>query len=251
MSPLTLDLSIFKKFDFERPPVGVKFLLDKPKGMEQLDKPLALCEMPKEAQQRGTPFYMTGENEDCAGKFPLGMGDIPPFAASGKIGPELKIFEDDRANRRLYERLPRMWTNTVNYVAFAPLDKLSFNPDVLFVIGTARQAEVIMRAMTYMTGEIWSPKMTPVMGCAWLFAYPYINGSVNYATTGMCYGQISRQVYPEGQVIVAIPYNWLPTIVQALQEMDWILPSYTMGRDKFVSYFHNLLGKLAQGGDKH
>lgn len=244
MRLLQLDLSVFKEFRFERQPVGVKYLFDKPDGIVQLKKPLGLCEMPKEAQNQGAPFYMTRENEDCAGVFPLGMGEIPPCASSGKLGPALEIFNDDRANRRLYERLPRIWTNTVNYVVFSPLDKLTFDPDLLMVFGTARQAEVIMRAMSYSTGEIWGPKMTPVMACAWLFAYPYISGKVNYSITGMCFGGISREVHPEGQVMISIPYNWLPTIVENLKEMKWILPSYNMGREAFVDHFHALLGSM-------
>ena len=67
MRPLQTDLSIYKKFNFERPPVGVKFLFQRPEGIEQLDKSLAFCEMLKEAHQRGTSFYFTKENENCSG----------------------------------------------------------------------------------------------------------------------------------------------------------------------------------------
>jgi len=246
MKPLTQDLSIFNKFKFEKPPVGVKYLLNKPEGIKQLDKNMALCEMIKEAQLRSTPFYMSRENEDCAGAFSMGMGEIPPFAASGQIGPELKIFKEDRGNRRLYESLPKVQINTVNYIAFATLDKLTFNPDVLFLLAPPRQAEIVMRAMTYDTGEIWENKTTPVMGCAWLFAYPFISGKVNFLPTGMTFGLIAKEVLDPGQIIIAIPYNKLPTIIQSLEEMDWFLPSYEMGRDKFVEYFHQLLGRLAQ-----
>jgi uncharacterized protein (DUF169 family) len=62
MRPLTQDLSIFNKFNFENPPVGVEFLFFRPEGIEQLDKSLAACEMIKEVQQKGTPFYFTVEN---------------------------------------------------------------------------------------------------------------------------------------------------------------------------------------------
>lgn len=45
MKPLQTDLSIYGKFNFENPPVGVKYLFHKPEGIEPLDKSLALCEM--------------------------------------------------------------------------------------------------------------------------------------------------------------------------------------------------------------
>lgn len=64
-----MDLSILEKFNFEYNPVGVKFLLTKPKGIAKLDKNLAFCEMLKEAQN-SEPFYTTKENHECkAGPF--------------------------------------------------------------------------------------------------------------------------------------------------------------------------------------
>ena len=48
-----IDLSIFDKFNFERKPVGVKYLLGKPDGIKQLNKKLALCEMFKEDRMKG------------------------------------------------------------------------------------------------------------------------------------------------------------------------------------------------------
>ena len=50
MNPLTQDLSIFSRFNFEKQPVGVKFLYMKPEGIKKLDKQMAICEMIKEAQ---------------------------------------------------------------------------------------------------------------------------------------------------------------------------------------------------------
>jgi hypothetical protein len=38
----------------------------------------------------------------------------------------------------------------------------------------------------------------------------------------------------EGSILISIPYNWIPTITQNLQEMEWVLPSYTDGREKFL-----------------
>ena len=61
MSSIREDLSIFNKFDFERKPVGVKFLSTKPDGIERLDKILDFCEMLVEAQN-GSPFYVAKEN---------------------------------------------------------------------------------------------------------------------------------------------------------------------------------------------
>ncbi len=73
MKPLRTDLSVYEQFHFERAPIGVKFLLNKPAGIKQLDKRLPLCGMIREAQERKAAFYATLENEDCVGKVPLGV----------------------------------------------------------------------------------------------------------------------------------------------------------------------------------
>jgi uncharacterized protein (DUF169 family) len=247
MKPLTQDLSIFNKFNFERPPVGVKFLFNKPEGIEQLDKSMAICEMIREAQQRETPFYFTKENEDCFGKIVLGMEDTPSFAESGAIGMKLEIFQEPRANRRLYQYITKLSKGTVNYVAFSSLDKLTFEPDLLILMATPSQAEIVLRAMAYSTGELWEPKGTPVLGCAWLFTYPYQSGKVNYTVTGLAFfGMKAKEVFPEGWILISIPYNWIPIITQNLREMKWVPPSYTDGKEKFKERERRILEELVQ-----
>jgi uncharacterized protein (DUF169 family) len=91
VSPIRTDLSVFRKFDFERPPFGIKFLYHRPEGIEQLDKKIALCEMIREVHQRNAPFYMSKENENCFGVVPLGMGfpleSAVHFSEADRVGP--------------------------------------------------------------------------------------------------------------------------------------------------------------------
>jgi uncharacterized protein (DUF169 family) len=246
MRPLTQDLSIFEKFKFEKSPVGVSILFNRPTGIEKLDKTMSICEMIKEAQQSKAPFYITKENEDCFGKVILGMEETPPFAESGRIGVELEIFQNERANSRLYQHIVKLPKGTVNYVVFSPLDKLTFDPDLLILLATTKQAEIVLRAMSYSTGELWAPKGTGVLGCAWIFTYPYQSGKVNYTVTGLAFGTKSKEVFPEGMLLISIPYNWIPIITQNLKEMKWVLPSFTDGREKFKKREGEILGRLAQ-----
>jgi len=188
------DLSILHKFKFERQPVGVKFLLKKPNGIDQLNKNLALCEMLKEAQD-ARPFYATIESFECmVGPMLLGMKEPNPIFESGQIGPKLGIVDDARANRRFYQHIPFLARNSVNYVAFAPLDKLSFDPDVLIVTGNPSQVEILLRAMSYTTGEMWHSKGTTVIGCAWLYIHPYVSGELNTMITGLYHGMNIRHI---------------------------------------------------------
>ena len=240
------DYSIFNRFEFERQPIGVKFLFKTPEEIKPLNKTLAFCEMFVAAQQ-GEPFYAGKDNHECAGTLPLGMADTEPFFASGMVGERLGVFEEARAGRRPYLVLPKLEKGTVNYVAFSPLAKLTFDPDVLIVTATLKQAEILMRAYSYRTAKMWSSRFTNVLGCAWLYIYPYLSGEVNYMVTGLCSGgMVARQILPEALALIAIPFDQLPAMMENLENMEWFPQEYAVGRDGADDYFRKITGELSQ-----
>jgi uncharacterized protein (DUF169 family) len=230
MSNIQKELAIFKKFDFEIPPVGVKFLAVKPEGIKKLDRILDFCEMLVEAQQ-GRVFYAASDNFTCVGPLLLGMVESEPVFESGMVGPELEVFRDARANKRLYPLVPRLDKGTVNYVAFAPLNKLTFEPDVLVITAEAKQVEIILRAHSYSAGKVWTARGSTVMACAWMFIHPYLTGEINFTVAGFPFGPTARRLFPEGTIVLSIPWDQLPAIVANLGEMNWVPQSYTIGRE--------------------
>lgn len=250
MEPLTQDLSILNKFNFEMPPVGIKFLYSKPEGIKKLDKQMAICEMIGEAQKSETPFYMTKEEEDCFGAVTLGMKNTPPHADAGLIGKSLGIFKEPRANSRIYNNLPKIHPGVVNYVAFASLDKLSFEPDLLVILADTNQGEILFRAIDHLSGGIRESKTTGVFGCSWLFTYPYLSGKINYTITGLGYGMKAKEVFPGGMLLFTIPFDLIPILVHNLKDIEWDLPAYKMGVEKFKEYERGVLGELANKYNK-
>jgi uncharacterized protein (DUF169 family) len=230
MSNIQKELAIFKKFNFEIPPVGVKFLAVKPEGIKKLDRILDFCEMLVEAQQ-GRVFYAARDNFTCVGPLLLGMVESEPVFESGMVGPELEVFRDARANKRLYPLVPRLDKGTVNYVAFAPLNKLTFEPDVLVITAEAKQVEIILRAHSYSAGKVWTARGSTVMACAWMFIHPYLTGEINFTVAGFPFGPTARRLFPEGTIVLSIPWDQLPAIVANLGEMNWVPQSYTIGRE--------------------
>jgi uncharacterized protein (DUF169 family) len=238
MRPLQTDLSVYNKLHLERPPVGIKYLLQKPEGIEPLDKELAFCEMLKEAQQRATPFYFTKEQETCAGKIALGMVDISVDSQAGLLGEKFELFQEARANANLvysiFSRFPKPAKGTINYVAYSQLDRIPFDPDLLLLVATPGQAEIVLRAMSYSTGQLWETLTTPVFACASLYVYPYQTGKVNYTITGMSFGMKTKKVFPEGLLLISIPYQWIPAITQNLNRMEWVPPGYREDKETFL-----------------
>jgi len=245
MSSIKQDLSVFNKFKFGRQPVGVKFLTTKPDGIKRLDKILDFCEMLVEAQN-GSTFYVSKENFTCVGPLILGMVDSDPVFESGRVGPKLEIFKDAHANRGIYQFIPKLAKDTADYVAFSPLDKLSFGPDVLIVTANPSQAEIILRANSYDTGNIWSAKGTPVAACAWLYIHPYVSGELNFMMPGFSFGMRSRRLFPEGLLLISIPRDLLPSIVKNLRDMNWVPHSYTIGREGHKKKVKEIVEALRQ-----
>ena len=239
------DYSAFDKFNFERKPVGIKFLLNRPDGIKKLDAGLAFCEMFRKAQE-SPPFYAEKDNFACMGSLLLGMKDPEPFFESGEIGASDGIYQEARANRRIYQFIPRLAKNTVRYVAFSPVDTLTFEPDIIVFTASVSQAEILLRALSYSTGKLLTTRTTPAIMCAWLFVHPFVSGEANYSVTGLGYGMKARKVFPEGLMLVSVPYDLLPALTVNLQEMEWELPAYKLSEDEKNNYFKKATEEIMQ-----
>ena len=246
MKPRTLDFSIFEKFNFERKPVGIKFLPYKPDGIERLQKSLYFCQMFKEAQT-SKPFYVQREDFHCTEPLTLGMEEPDPVLLSGLVGETDDLYDELRANQKIYQLVPRMLRGSVKTVTFASIDQMEFNPDVLIVTAdNVDQARIIMRALVYSTGETWGSKGTPVLACSWLYVYPYLSGEVNYTISGMSMGMQTLQVLPQGLPIISIPWVKLPMIMENLEKMNWHPLSESVTGEEHKKRFEKILGDITE-----
>ena len=236
MCPKSRDYSIFDKFNFERKPVGVKFSLLKPEGIKRLDKERTLCEMLREAQE-GSPFYAGQEDFQCIESILLGMEDFEPILVSGFFAAEEKLFKEANACRRMYRYIPRLMKDSVRYVALSPIDQLPFDPDVLVITADVLQAQTLLRSVGYSTGDSFSSRGTPVISCSWIFIYPLITGEMNYTITGLGIGMGLLDVFPPGLILISVPFNLLPTMMENLKEMPWASTEPPPGGDVHREFF--------------
>jgi uncharacterized protein (DUF169 family) len=234
MIPDKNDFSVLDKFEFDVRPVGVKFLARRPDTVKKLDEHMAFCEMLKRAQE-GDAFFVDEKTHTCeAGLYVLGQADAPEPFISGQFGAGLQIFDEPRSASRLYLYIPKIRRGVVRYVAFSPLDTLLFKPDLLIILANAEQTEILLRAMSYKTGEMWSSKFSAAIGCAWTYIYPYLTGKLNYSITGLGHGMKRRKLFPEGRQIISIPFDLLSSMLETLREMPWVLPAYKPDGMEFV-----------------
>jgi uncharacterized protein (DUF169 family) len=242
MSVTLGELSILEKLELEIPPVGIKYLVRPPGDLKQLEQKMTLCEMLKTAQE-GKAYYAGVDNHTCdAGTYILGQTELKEQYINGEFGAGLGVFSDSRAASRLYHFIPRLDKNIAKYVALSPINQLTFDPDVLLIFARTAQAEILLRAMSYKTGQMWSSRYSSAIGCAWMFVQSYLSGEINYGTTGLGFGMKRRKLFPEGMQWLSIPFLVLPSFLQTLQEMPWVPSPYKPDGLDFVKKLRIDLG---------
>jgi uncharacterized protein (DUF169 family) len=236
------DFAILNKFEFDTSVVAVKFTVRLPEGIGRLSEKMTLCEMLRWAQRRNT-FYADVSSHTCdAGLYVLGQKEVSEQYINGEYGAGLGVYDSPRSGSRLYQHISKINKGLVNYVSFAPLDTLEFDPDLIIVTANTTQAEIILRASSYKTGRMWSSKYTAALGCSWILIYPYLSGEINYITTGLGFGMRRRHIFPEGLYLISIPFDVLPSLLQTLREMPWEPEPYKPDGLEYVKNLRIRLG---------
>jgi uncharacterized protein (DUF169 family) len=237
-----IDFSILDKFGFEIPPVGVKFTVKRPEGIPRITEKMTLCQMIKWAQE-GNAFYPELEDHTCdAGLYVMGMKDVETSYINGEYGAGLQVYESPRSGSRLYQHIYKIDRGTVNYISLAPLGKLTFDPDVMLIMADTTQTEILLRASSYRTGDMWLSKYTAAMGCDWLLVYPYVSGEINHITTGLGFGMRRRHIFKEGMHFIAVPFDKIQPLLDTLAVMPWVPEPYQEHGLEYVKKLRARLG---------
>jgi uncharacterized protein (DUF169 family) len=240
-----LDYTVFNNLSLDYAPVAVKFSLARPKSLPKLGKKLSVCEMIREAQDNGG-FYAEYDNHVCqVGPYILGQIDPDPGMVSGQIGPHLGVYGDASANRQIYLNMPRLQRGTGTYTLFAKLHEATFEPDLVILVAKPSVAEIVLRARGYRSGKGWNAYGTSVAGCACLFMRPYLTGEMNMMVTGLHHGMKVRNIYPEGLLMLSIPFQIMPEMISSLKEMPWELPQYSWGKETHIRKMKEISQKIA------
>ncbi|MBQ3302280.1 MAG: DUF169 domain-containing protein [Eggerthellaceae bacterium] len=212
----------FAKLELEFSPVCLKYMFLPPEGVERYDGVGAFCKLVNAASKADKPFYIDKENEECFGKVALGMVPDNPGGAAGNVGPDIDMYATPAPNSRLHEQMTMLSPGCHNYVLMAPMALCDFDPDIIMIVAPTDKAEIILRATSFVSGDLWESKSSPVMSCSWMYAYPYASGKVNFCITGMHHGLKRRNLYPAGMHMIAIPFQKLPETIYALENMNWV-----------------------------
>lgn len=223
---------LFRGLELPYPAVALRYHVCRPKDVKKYEgEKLAFCQYVKYAQDHEGTFYITKEEDDCYGKMAMGMIPKPPVTASGQAGADFEMYRSPAGCRKLYQELPVIEPGTVNYVQFARVEECQFDPDLIMCVANLEKADILLRATSYISGDFWESKSTPVLSCSWMYAYPVISGKVNHITTGHYHGLKRRGAYPPGLEMIAIPFQKIDEVTAALDEMPWTAIAFRQDED--------------------
>ena len=205
---------IKKTLGIESLPIAISFSTEAPEGVERMHGSARLCEMLDKVRIEGESFSTVSECHECdGGASSCGLRMMSESRKTGEFLVKLGLFGSKRAARRFLNSNPRIESGTVQVVSFSPLDKATFEPDVVVLICNAKQGMQIAEAAAYESGR----RITGITGppiCSAVVAAPFLTGEVIYSL-----GDAGARKYmklKDEDIFIAIPAELLPGIVENL-----------------------------------
>ena len=204
----------------KKSPVAIKFVLreeDIPEGISKIDVNIRHCEMVQKASQ-GEMFYATSEEQMCkGGSAAVGLQEAPKKVQTGEFYLSTGRFSSIGSAKRTMNSIPKI--NPMMYaLVYAPLEKTTFDPDVIVVIANPAQAMKLAQALIYTLGGRVEADFSGIQSiCADAVAGPFLRKTPNF-TLG-CSGSRKFADIKEDEVIVGLNGENIGCVVNALENM--------------------------------
>jgi uncharacterized protein (DUF169 family) len=168
--------------------------------------------------RNGAVFYATKDHHACAGGAgALGVTETPEKIKTGEFYFGLGRFKTLDAAKKTMEAVPRTGKHFFATM-YAPLERASFAPDVVVIIGDPKQMLRIAQANIYEEGGRNVVGFSGIQSvCADAVAQVYNTGRMN-ATFG-CDGSRKNAKIADDELIVGIPASQLEGVVAALEKI--------------------------------
>jgi uncharacterized protein (DUF169 family) len=201
-------------------PIAIGLGCKPPSDVPQLDGKMEFCRMWVEAQ-KGKAFFVTAENHDCfPGMYHLGLRSEDDKDAVCRFWVEQVYAFSRDAVEKYVATLPHLKRELVSLICISPLEKASFEPDLVLVRSNPEQAMLLLWAYSHNTGEAVRGETGTAM-CSSLVIKPYLNRKPSF-TIGDPGGTYIVGLTRE-EVMVSIPYHLYDTMVKTLKLhiQDW------------------------------
>lgn len=200
-------------------PVAVKFIKSAdqlPEGVQNLGETITHCQMVNRARKEGGIFYSTKENHGCmGGSWALGLRAITPTLKSGEFYYKLGKYDSWASCKRTIDRIPHVESETTYATSYAPLEKTPFDPTIVLIVTTPKAMLKLAQSSLYLLGGRITCNFAGIQSvCADASAQVYLTGAVNFSLG--CDGSRKYSGIQEGEMVMGIPAEMLPMILEAL-----------------------------------
>lgn len=52
----------------------------------------------------------------------------------------------------------------------------------------------------------------------------------------MAFSSMAKEAFPEGWILISIPWDKIRAFTESLKKMTWAIPAYAEGREKFMEH---------------
>jgi uncharacterized protein (DUF169 family) len=166
-----------------------------------------------QSARKGVAFCCSGGSIVCGGRAHLGIAESPIRDLEGFLVNREKIFGSIEAARRMLDLTRKRAPDLGTYVAFSPLEKAVFTPDVVLFVGTPLQIGRIIFLDAFGTGEIDTVHGEPL--CSGAIAVPITTGKI-----GISFLDIACRAfgcYKPEEMVAGVPYQRLARLVANLE----------------------------------
>lgn len=201
-----------KTLELDGSPVAVAIMPEPVRGLKKWRHKATLCMMIQSAR-RGAAFYCSGANVICGGGEHLGIGKSPVQDLKASLVKTEKLVASETAARRRLDQVKQRALRHGGYIAFSPLERASFRPQVVLFVGTPFQISRILHLDAFETGEIDTVHGEPL--CSGVIAAPISTGKIGISFLDMTCRAFGR--YRIEEMAIGVPYPRLTRIISSIE----------------------------------
>jgi uncharacterized protein (DUF169 family) len=175
---------------------------------------MALCQAVALSRRSGWVIAMGREDMICpVGAITLGFYPASTEFLDGSL--EIPFWADQENRAKMAESIPRL-ERKYNYVVMAPLERTTFEPDVIVVYGDAAQMSRLIQAQTYRTGVPVEFGSLGAFGCSVEITKPMLTGECQVVIPGG--GERAIAQTESQELCFAIPANKIEATMIGIEQ---------------------------------
>jgi uncharacterized protein (DUF169 family) len=202
-------------------PLAVKMLTSEEEIPQDAKRPLrdygasfTLCQALALGRREGLTVVLDKDSQSCPIAL-TGLGFVRPEAyLSGKytLAPTNRPAE---AQKKAAEAIPRFEFGKFRYILISPIQKASFDPDVIIFYGSGAQVMRMIQAAVFASGESLTSRSSGAGGCLLPIVEPIVEGKCKYAVPGN--GERRLGLIADGELAFSMPSNRFEEVVRGLK----------------------------------